>query len=107
MGRTRVIRRSLPWRTLENYTNSPMQGRSIQDSGSPSRLPIAAAFAALLVSLPGFVDADQEQPGIEVATAPTATPAYRQANTVAVLSIRDEISQVTLRSLDHARVPRR
>ncbi len=77
-----------------------MHGRSIQDSGGPNRLTIVAAFAALLASLPGVLDADQEEPGVEAPASPTATPAYRQANTVAVLSIRGEISQVTLRSLE-------
>ena len=64
-----------------------------------SRLTTMTAAAALLVTLPGAVDADQEEAGDATAT-PAATPAYRQANTVAVLSIRDEINQVTLRSLE-------
>ncbi len=55
--------------------------------------------AALLMFLPGAVDADQEEAPDATAT-PAATPAYRQANTVAVLSIRGEINQVTLRSLE-------
>ncbi len=61
-----------------------------------SRLTTTAAAAAVLVSLPGAASAEQEETG----GAPAATPAYRQANTVAVLSIRDEIDRVTLRSLE-------
>ncbi len=77
-----------------------MQGLTIRDSGRPSRLTKALALAALLAPLPGLVVGDQEGPGVDATASPTATPAYRQANIVAVLSIRDEINQVTLRSLE-------
>ena len=59
-----------------------------------------AAAAVLLVSLPGAVDADQAEAARDATATPAATPAYRQANTVAVLSIRDTIDRVTLRSLE-------
>ncbi len=59
-----------------------------------------AAAAGLLVSLLGAVDADQAEAAGDATATPAATPAYRQANTVAVLSIRDEIDRVTLRSLE-------
>ncbi len=53
-----------------------------------------------MVSLPGAVDADQAEAAGDATATPAATPAYRQANTVAVLSIRGEIDRVTLRSLE-------
>ena len=77
-----------------------MQGLTIRDSGRPSRLTKVFAFAALSVALAGLVAGEQDGPGVDATISPTATPAYRQANTIAVLSIRDEINQVTLRSLE-------
>ena len=59
-----------------------------------------ASAGALLVCLPGAVDADQTEAAGDATATPAVTPAYRQANTVAVLSIRDEIDRVTLRSLE-------
>ena len=85
---------------MEIYTYGAMQGPTRRAIDQLSRLTTMAAAAALLVSLPGAVDADQEEPSVEAPASPTATPAYRQANTVAVLSIRGVISQVTLRSLE-------
>ncbi len=74
-----------------------MHGPTRQAIDRLSRLTTMTAAAALLVSSPGAANAEQEETG---GAAPSATPAYRQANTVAVLSIRDEIDRVTLRSLE-------
>ena len=51
---------------------------------------------ALIIWAGGTARADDPQ----ATGSPVATPAYRQANTVAVLTIRDAIDQVTLRSLE-------
>ena len=60
-----------------------MQGLTIQDSGRPSRLTKVFAFAALSAALAGLVAGEQEGPGVDATVSPTATPAYRQANTIA------------------------
>ena len=64
-----------------------------------------AASAAGLLVVVGIGGADP--PPSPAAAPPTAVPAYRQANTVAVLTVRGPIDRITLRSLErrveHAR----
>jgi hypothetical protein len=59
-----------------------------------------ATSVSLLLVILSWTWAAQAQPSAGRPTAPAAVPAYRQANTVAVLTVHGAIDGITLRSLE-------
>jgi membrane-bound serine protease (ClpP class) len=66
---------------------------------SSPRLPVTSA-SLLLVILSWSWAAEAQSPAAGRTTTPTAVPAYRQANKVAVLTVHGGIDGITLRSLE-------
>ena len=86
--------------TCHPYTYLPMSANDLHSSQHAPRTHHVAGGASLLLAVASWAWAMQASPPADQRAPPTAVPAYRQANKVAVLTVHGAIDGITLRSLE-------
>jgi len=83
---------------IGTYTSSAMNPRLLNRQ-MRFALRVIASLSLMLLALATHLDAQQEERSSQP-TGPRAVPAYRQANSVAVLTLHGQVDKITLRSLE-------